>query len=207
MLANFYSMRGELQGQRELPEAIFGAKPNPHAMYEATRGMLANRREGTASTKERSAVRGGGRKPWRQKGTGRARAGSRRSPIWVGGGVVFGPHPRDYTIEIPKKVRHLALRSALSSKAGEERVTVLEDFVVGEPKTKEALKVLRQLKVGEETCLLLVDSPARTLMLATRNIPNLEVRRARDVTTYDVLLADRVLVTAKALDHLKEILG
>jgi large subunit ribosomal protein L4 len=121
--------------------------------------------------------------------------------------VTFGPHPRDFSRSLPQKVRHLALRSALSSKAAGDQITLIEDFVLREPKTKEALKMLHQLKVGSEPCLLLTDASSRTLLLATRNIPNLAVRRARDVNTYDVLLAERILLTVKGLDDLKEILG
>jgi large subunit ribosomal protein L4 len=154
------SATGDNVGVVDLPDEVFGIRPSHHAIYEAVRAYLANRRQGTASTRSRSEVAYSGRKPWRQKGTGRARAGTRRSPLWVGGGTVFGPHPRPYRVKLSKKLRALALKSALSVRATEGRITVLEDMVFEEPKTSRMAAALKALKVDEEKCLMVLGDEA-----------------------------------------------
>ncbi|MCH7759883.1 50S ribosomal protein L4 [candidate division TA06 bacterium] len=198
--APFISIEKESKEEKELPSEIFGLKPNGHVLYEAVRIYLANQRQGTASTKMRGEVRGGGVKPWRQKGTGRARAGSIRSPIWVGGGVVFGPKPRDYRSTLPKKVQRLALKSALSARAQKGEVTVLESLHLEEAKTKKMVEILNRLGL-KRGCLLVVKERDETLFRATRNLPHLRLMRARDINTYEVLHAFHVLLTQEALEE------
>ena len=193
---------GKSSGTRDLPEEIFGGEVNVSLMHQAVQAQLAGIRSGTASTKTRSEVRGGGKKPWRQKGTGRARHGSTRSPIWVGGGIVFGPKPRDYGQRLPKKMRSAALRSALASKAADDNVWVLDGFT--ETKTKAAASALRA--AGIEGRVLVVvnsdDEGAATVHRAFRNLAGAAFSYDRSLSTYDVLLADAVIYTAPAFDAL-----
>lgn len=198
---------GETKGEIELPRGLFGIKPSQHAMYEACKAYLASQRRGTASTKTRSEVRGGGRKPWRQKGTGRARHGSTRSPIWVGGGVAFGPKPRDYSYRIPKKMKRLALKSALSSKAGEAKLHIVEDFSFSEPKTKNMENILNVLGLKGKKTLLLLPSADENLLKSSRNLPYLTVKRAKDINCYEILNSEYLLVAVSALAQLKEVWG
>jgi len=200
-------IRGDTKGKIELPESLFGITPSQHAVYEACKTYLANRRRGTASTKTRSDVRGGGRKPWRQKGTGRARVGSIRSPIWVGGGVAFGPKPRDYGYAVPKKVRRLALKSALSAKAMEEKIHVIEDFSFEEPKTKKMEDVLGALGLKGKETLLLVSSFDQNVFKSGRNLPYLTMRAAKDINCYEVLRCEHLVVLQSAVSQLKEVWG
>lgn len=198
---------GGTKGEIELPKSLFGIKPSQHAVYEACKTNLASRRRGTASTKTRSEVRGGGRKPWRQKGTGRARIGSIRSPIWVGGGVAFGPKPRDYGYRIPKKVRKLALKSALSAKALEEKIHVVEDFSFSEPRTKTMEDVLRALGLKGKETLLLVSSFDENVFKSGRNLRYLTIKPAKDLNCYEVLRSEYLVVTQSVLAQLKEVWG
>jgi large subunit ribosomal protein L4 len=167
------------------------------------RHQLAAARSGTASTKTRSLVSGGGRKPWRQKGTGRARAGSTRSPLWRGGGTVHGPQPRDFDFKVNRKVRKLALRSALSARAEEERVMVLEDFTLSEPKTKLAAAIFQTLGV-EDYALLVLAEEDENLVKSMRNLPFVEVTWVWKLNTYDILASDRVIFTRSSLEKLQE---
>jgi large subunit ribosomal protein L4 len=189
---------GKSSGSRDLPEEIFGGEVNVALMHQAVQAQLAGIRSGTASTKTRSEVRGGGKKPWRQKGTGRARHGSTRSPIWVGGGIVFGPKPRDYGQRLPKKMRSAALRSALASKAVEDSVWVLDGF--SDAKTKAAASALRS--AGIEGRVLIVvnsdDEGAATVHRAFRNLAGAAFSYDRSLSTYEVLLADAIIFTAPA---------
>ncbi len=198
---------GDIKGEIELPKSIFGTKPSQHAVYEACKTYLANRRRGTASTKTRNEVRGGGKKPWRQKGTGRARVGSIRSPIWVGGGVAFGPKPRDYGYRIPKKVRRLALKSALSAKAIEEKVYMVKDFSFSEPKTRHMDGILKALGLRSKTVLLLLSSFDENVLKSGRNLPYLTIKFAKDINCYEVLRNEYLLVSESALTQLKEVWG
>ena len=202
-----YNMEGQEVGTANLNEKIFGVEPNHDLMHRYVVMYLANQRQGTAATKTRAAVRGGGRKPWRQKGTGRARQGSIRVPQWVGGGVVFGPQPRDHRQKMPKKARRNALRSALSAKAQGERVIVLDKLTFPEPKTKAMLTVLGNLNIADGKALVVTGEPDRTVVLSARNLPKVEARMALDLNAYDVLNYDYVVFTQGALDKIEEVLG
>ncbi|MDQ3914641.1 MAG: 50S ribosomal protein L4 [Actinomycetota bacterium] len=191
---------GASTGTRDLPDELFGGDVNVPLMHQAVTAQLAAARSGTASTKTRSEVRGGGKKPWRQKGTGRARHGSTRSPIWVGGGTVFGPRPRDYSVRFPKKMRRAALRSAFASKAGDGRVWVLDGFT--EPKTKTAAAALRAAGI-EGRVLVVLDADAdssATVDRAFRNLDKAAFSLSTSLGTYDVLVADHVIFTRDAFD-------
>lgn len=191
---------GNTTGSRDLPDELFGGEVNVPLMHQAVTAQLAAARSGTASTKTRSEVRGGGKKPWRQKGTGRARHGSTRSPIWVGGGTVFGPKPRDYSVRLPKKMRRAALRSALASKAGDGRVWILDGFT--ESKTKAAAAALRGAGI-EGRILVVLDAESdssTTVDRAFRNLAKAAFSLGSSLGTYDVLVADHVIFTSDAYD-------
>ena len=192
-------------GQVELSEAVFGAEVKPHLLHEVVVWQLAKRRAGTACTKIRKEVRGGGRKPWRQKGTGRARSGSRRSPLWRGGGTTFGPKPRDYNYNVPKKVKKAALRSALSSKLGEEKLTVLRGFDLESIKTKDFVAVLSNLAAGD--CLVVIPSADEMVEKSGRNVPLVKVLRAEGLNVYDILKHDRLLLLEGAVAGIEEALS
>jgi large subunit ribosomal protein L4 len=198
---------GQKNGEVTLPERLFGIEPNEHVMHEAVRTYLANQRSGTASSKGRSDVRGGGRKPWRQKGTGRARIGSTRVSHWIGGGLAFGPQPRDFSMKLPKKIRRLALRSALSTKAAGDEIKILENFKLAQVSTKEMAGLLRAIGVGDEKTLLVIREGNRELFLSARNIPNLRVSLARELTTYSLLWATTIVMTQGALETVEEVFG
>jgi len=187
-------------GERELPEELFGGDVNVPLMHQVATAQLAAARSGTASTRTRSEVRGGGQKPWRQKGTGRARHGSIRSPMWVGGGTVFGPKPRDYAVRVPKKMRRAALRSALASKAG--NVWVLDGFEGA--KTKAAAQALGKAGIGRRVLLVLdpQDEASRGIDRAFRNLAGSAFSLSGALSTYDVLAADAVIFTPRALEAL-----
>ena len=191
---------GKSTGDRDLPEELFGGDINVPLMHQAVTAQLAAARSGTASTKTRADVRGGGSKPWRQKGTGRARHGSTRSPIWVGGGVVFGPHPRDYSVRLPKKMRRAALRSALASKAGDGRVFILDGF--SDTKTKAASQALKAAEIEGRVLVVLdpEDEGSRTVDRAFRNLGNAAFSLIGSLSTYDVLVADAIVFTTGAFD-------
>lgn len=197
-----FSQTGEKTKQIDVPKEVFSYPVKEHLIYEAVVNYRSNQRRGTASTKTRAEVRGGGRKPWRQKGTGRARAGSNRSPIWRKGGVVFGPRKRDYTYRIPKKAKKNALKSALSMKFGENKILVLESLEFKEPKTKEGMRFLQNL--GLES-VLVIDSPEnKNLFFSLRNIPLVKAIGQNQVNVYDVLNYDSLVFTKKAFDSLVE---
>jgi len=203
-VANLFAHTGEAKGEVNLPEGTFGIEPNHHVMWEAVRNYLANQRQGTSAVRTRGEVRGGGKKPWRQKGTGRARVGTNRSVLWVGGARAFGPHPRDYSYRLPKRVRRLALKSALSTKAKEGEVLIVTDFKVDQPKTREIARVMKALQVSDQKCLLVVPDHDGDLARAARNIPNLETLEYRLLNTYQVLHADRVLIMESAVPRIEE---
>ena len=192
---------GKSTGDRELPEEIFGGNINVPLMHQVVTAQLAEARSGTASTKTRSEVRGGGKKPWRQKGTGRARHGSSRSPIWVGGGVVFGPHPRSYSKKVNKKMRAAALRSALAAKAGDGRIWVLDGFT--ETKTKAAAAALKAAGIEGRVLLVLdpQDENSSVVDRSFRNLGKAAFSLVGSVGTYDVLVADAVIFTSSAFDR------
>lgn len=198
-----YDIEGKKKGEAQLGDYFFGCEPNIPVMHLVVRRQLAAARMGTASTRGRSETRGGGRKPWRQKGTGRARAGSIRSPLWKGGGTVHGPKPRDHSFKVNRKVRRLALRSALSARAGEDRVMVLEDFTLSEPKTKLAASIFKALGV-EDYALLVLHEEDENVIKSMRNLPSVEVIDVDHLNTYDVLANDRVIFTMSSLKRLQE---
>lgn len=201
-----YNMEGKQIGDIELNEAIFGAKINEALMHQVVVNQLANRRQGTAATKTRSFVRGGGRKPWRQKGTGRARVGSIRSPLWVGGGVTFGPAPRNYSYRIPKKARRQALKSALSAKVRDGKLIVLDQLTIEQPKTKLMVNVLKALN-AEKKPLIVIGDWDTNIELATRNILKALLLKSSGLNVYDVLNHDQVIFTKDALTKLEEVLA
>ena len=184
-------------------DRAFGAEVKAHLFHQVVRMQLANRRRGTASTKTRGEVSGGGRKPWRQKGTGRARQGSTRSPVWRGGGVALGPKPRDYAYKLPKKVRRSALCSALSLKAQEGMLKVIDHIDIGEPKTKLMVGFLKALGV-EKTALILLSHDNPNVQLAARNLPHVKVLRIEGVNTYDLLAYDYLICAKECLMDLQE---
>lgn len=197
------NMNGEQIGEIELSERVFGAPVRPDLMHQVVRMHLAGARLGTHKTKRRSEVRGGGRKPWRQKGTGRARQGSIRSPQWKGGGVVFGPQPRDYSFSVPKKVRRLALYSALSSKLDEGKLMVLDQLQLSEVKTKHMAALLQNLKLGRA---LIVDATRESnVLLSSRNLPGIKYVAANGVNVYDLLRHDHLILTQAAVARVEEV--
>ncbi len=186
-----------------LDPAIFEIQPNDHAIYMAVRSIMANQRQGTHKVKSRGEVRGGGKKPFRQKKTGRARAGTTRSPIWVGGGSIFGPKPHDYVVKIPVKVRKLARRSALSYKAKDSAIVVVEDFSLKAAKTKELAGVLKAFSLVGKKTLFLTPRKDETLLRSGRNIPTLSVREAASASTYEILNNQVLLIQKSAVEALQ----
>ncbi|MDT8902686.1 50S ribosomal protein L4 [Anaeroselena agilis] len=202
-----YNMTGAQTGEIELNDAVFGVEVNEAVMHQAVVMQMANQRLGTAATKTRGLVRGGGRKPWRQKGTGRARSGSTRSPIWVGGGTVFGPQPRSYAYSMPRKARRLAIKSALSAKVQAGELMVMEDIAVKEPKTKTVISMLDSLKVGEDKALIIMASADENVEKSSRNIPGVKSITSMGLNVYDILYHDKVLITKDAVSKIEEVLA
>lgn len=197
-----YDIEGNEKGKVALSEYYFGCPVNIPVMHLVVRYQLAAARRGTASTKRRHEVSGGGRKPWRQKGTGRARQGSIRATQWVGGGRPHGPKPRDHHFKVNRKVRRLALRSALSARAQEDRIKVLEDFTFAEPKTKAAAEIFRNLGLNEDVLFVLAQEDENVIK-SMRNLPRVEVIEVEDLNTYDVLANDWVVFTLSSLEKLQ----
>ncbi|MCR5593808.1 MAG: 50S ribosomal protein L4 [Saccharofermentans sp.] len=200
---DIYNLSGAVTGSIELSDAIFGIEPNKHAIATVIRNQLANRRQGTSSTKTRSETRGGGKRPWRQKGTGRARHGSTRSAQYVGGGTIFGPKPRDYSYTVPKKIRRLALKSALSSKLADNKIIVVEDFNLDAIKTKEAVKALSDLKTSN--ALIVLDAKNENAELSVRNIPDVKSAQVNEINVFDIMKYDSLLVTKAAVEKIEEV--
>ena len=186
----------------ELKEEIFGIKTRPHLLHQTVVMQLNNRRAGTAATKSKGFVRGGGKKPWRQKGTGRARAGSIRSPLWVGGGTIFGPQPKDYSFRMPRKARREALLSALSQKNRDGKIIVVDKLELEEAKTRLMVKALAELKVT--SALLVISKPDEKVERSSRNIPALKVLRVEGLNVYDLLRYEHLVLTEGALKLLEE---
>jgi len=204
-----YSLEGQELDSIKLDSGVFDGTINRTAIYQVVNAFRAAQRQGLAATKTRGEVSGGGRKPWRQKGTGRARHGSIRSPLWRHGGVVFGPHPRDFSFEVPKKIKQLALKSSLNAKAQESNLVVVDDFKVDSPKTKEATRIFSLLKLApkktaKNSVLLLLDKIEKKERLALRNIGFLNFNLARETHTYEVILARKLLITRNGLKQLTE---
>ncbi|WP_143416238.1 50S ribosomal protein L4 [Geobacillus sp. E263] len=201
-----YNQSGETIGEIELNDSVFGIEPNKHVLFEAVIMQRASLRQGTHKTKNRAEVSGGGRKPWRQKGTGRARQGSIRAPQWRGGGTVFGPVPRSYSYKLPKKVRRLAIKSALSSKVLENNIVVLDNLTLEAPKTKEMVKILNNLSVDRKA-LIVTDDVNENLTLSVRNIPGVTVVTANGINVLDVLNHDKLVITKAAVEKVEEVLA
>ena len=201
-VVDVYDISRAKVGEATLRDDIFSVPVQGHIMHEVVTMQLACRRAGTASTKGRAEVRGGGHKPWRQKGTGRARAGSNRSPIWRGGGIVFGPKPRSYAYKVPKKVRRLALKMALSSKLANSQLIILDQYPFEAPKTKEFVKVLESLQVGK--ALFITAGDDQVLTLSSRNVPYVQVMRPEGLNVYDILRYDYLVVFQPAISQIEE---
>ncbi|MGN7457587.1 50S ribosomal protein L4 [Paenibacillus pasadenensis] len=201
-----FNVSGSQVGDIELSEHVFGIEPNSHVLHSAVLLQQAAERAGTHKTKGRSEVRGGGRKPWKQKGTGRARQGSIRSPQWVGGGTVFGPTPRSYSFKLPKKVRRLAIRSALSSKVIASELIVLDQLSFEAPKTKEFKAVLNNLKVGRKALVVTAEFE-NNVALSARNIPGVKFVAADGINVLDVLSHDQLIITKDAVEKVQEVLA
>jgi len=189
-------------GELTLPDEVFSYPIKEHLIYEAVVNYQANQRRGTACTKTRGEVSGGGRKPWRQKGTGRARAGSIRSPLWRKGGIIFGPKPRDYSYQIPKKAKRNALKSALSMKLRENKIIIVDNLELNEPKTKKGVEIIKNLEVNSG--LFIDTNKNKNLILALRNIPKIKAVGWEDVNIYDVLLYDKIIFSKRGFDGLME---
>ncbi|WP_332632904.1 50S ribosomal protein L4 [Halalkalibacter flavus] len=201
-----FNQAGSQVGDIELNDSVFGIEPNKSVLHDAVVMQQASLRQGTHKTKGRSEVRGGGRKPWRQKGTGRARQGSIRSPQWVGGGVVFGPTPRSYSYKLPKKVRRLAIKSALSSKVQAEEIVVLENLAFDAPKTKEMAAVLSSLSADRKALVVTADYN-EAVALSARNLPGVTFVTADGVSVLDVLKHDKLVITKDAVEKVEEVLA
>ena len=202
----FYDGEGKSTGEISVSKEVFGREPNQHVVHSALTWFLASRRRGTHSTKTRAEVRGGGVKPWRQKGTGRARVGSIRSPLWRKGGVIFGPKPRSYAYSLPKKLRKLALKVALSDKAKAGKVKIVEELKVPEPRTKLAAKLLKSLKATGKILMVLAEEN-KTFEQAARNLAGVKLISFKDLNIYDLLAAEWLLIEKKAMAGLEEVLA
>jgi large subunit ribosomal protein L4 len=198
-----YNMQGQQVEELELNDAVFGVDVNKNLLHRAVVTQLANKRQGTQSTLTRAEVRGGGAKPWRQKGTGRARQGSIRSPQWKGGGVVFAPKPRDYSKKMNKKERRIALKSALSAKVNDQKFIVVDELKLDEVKTKNMVNVLANLKVGK--ALIVLNNEEKNVVLSARNIPTVKTATTNTINVYDLLKYDVCIVTKNAVATIEEV--
>ena len=205
MNAKLFASDGSEKGTATLPDELFAQPVHEHLLWLSIKRHLGNQRQGNAKVKNRAEVSGGGRKPWRQKGTGRARAGSNTSPLWPGGGRAFGPRPRDYRSELPKKQRRAALISALSQKAGENAVTVVDALQFDAPKTREMAAVLRKLGLEGKRTLLVLDRADENLFKSCRNLRNLRLVPAHQLNAYELMHAERVLMTSGGLERVQEV--
>ncbi|MGM0470783.1 MAG: 50S ribosomal protein L4 [Bacillota bacterium] len=203
---DLYNTEGSQVGEVKLNQDIFDIEVNEHVVHEVVTAQLAARRKGSAATKTRGEVSGGGRKPWRQKGTGRARHGSIRSPIWVGGGTTFGPQPRSYDKKVPKKVKRLAVKSALTSKVREDELKVVDKFEFNTPKTKDMVKVLNSLEAKDKKVLIVTADKDDNLYKSARNIPEVNVLVANSINTYDLLDNEEIIITEDAIKKVEEVL-
>ncbi|MBO8169389.1 MAG: 50S ribosomal protein L4 [Thermoanaerobacteraceae bacterium] len=202
-----YNVQGEQVGDIELKDAVFGVPVNEPVIHQAVVAQLANRRQGTHSTKSRGEVSGGGRKPWRQKGTGRARVGSIRSPLWRGGAITFGPKPRDYRKRLPKKVKRLAIKSALSAKVEEGNLIVLDELSFEKPKTKEMVKVLKALNAEGKALVITEGKDNKNVVLSARNIAGVKPLSPENINVVDIVHYDKLLITKEAVRKVEEVLA
>jgi large subunit ribosomal protein L4 len=198
---------GASSGKIDLPDSVFGVEAKTSVLHEAVRSFLANQRQGTRATKGRSEIKASGRKPWRQKGLGRARSGSAASPIWVGGGVAHGTKTRDFSWRLPKKTRRLAIKAALSIKAREGSLKVVESLGVSEPKTKRAQELIKSLGLADTKCLFVLPAKSEDMIRATNNIPGVRTTVAKDVNAYEVLDSEVVVIDKEAVGQIAEVLG
>lgn len=206
MKLDVIDLNGKNIGTVEGDPKVFEEKKRPEALYQTLKWFLNSKRAGTHSTLTRSEVRGGGKKPWKQKGTGRARAGSIRSPLWRGGAVIFGPKPRNYGFSLPKKIRKLALRSALSDRAKSGALVVIDSIMLEKPKTSQMIGVLKNLNVQNTKALFVMDMVLENLKLASRNIKGLKIVKDAELNIFDVLDSKKIFITKKSVENLKEIL-
>lgn len=201
---NVYNMLGELVEEIELSENVFGVEINQHVVYEVVKNQLANKRQGTQSTKTRAEVKGGGRKPWRQKGTGRARQGSINAPHWTGGGVTFAPKPRDYSYSVPKKVKRLAMKSALTSKVQNNEIIIVDELKFDAPKTKEMVNLLNKLN-ADKKALIVMDTKDANVVKSASNIPNVQTTLVNTLNVYDILKYNSFIITKDAVRKVEEV--
>lgn len=201
---NVYNMLGELVEEIELSENVFGVEINQHVVYEVVKNQLANKRQGTQSAKTRAEVKGGGRKPWRQKGTGRARQGSINAPHWTGGGVTFAPKPRDYSYKVPKKVKRLAMKSALTSKVQSNEIIVVDELKFDAPKTKEMVNLLNKLN-ADKKALIVMDTKDANVIKSAKNIPNVQTTLVNTLNVYDILKYNSFIITKDAVRKVEEV--
>ena len=205
MTLEILNIDGKPSGKKvKLDDEIFGIQPNDHAIYLSVKAFLANQRQGTHKAKERAEVRGGGRKPWRQKGRGTARAGTIRSPLWIGGGTIFGPRPRDYRQKLPQKVKQLARKSAFSYKVKDEQLIIIEDFSFEKPNTKEFISMMEALNLNGKKILLLTGKTETNLYKSGRNVSKVSVMEASKVSTYDILNNQLLVLQHSAVDAIKK---
>lgn len=207
MSVSIFKIDGSKGSTVDLPETLFGQEPNEAVVHSYVTHYLTNQRQGNSSTKTRGKVSGGGIKPWRQKGTGRARAGSIRSPLWVGGGTVFGPSPKSYDVRLPKKQKRVAMISVLSDKARADRVKVVENLNLSDNKTKSFAAVLEVMELKGKKVLFLDEGKNSNCLLASRNIPGVKICRARLANAYDILDADYLVLTMSGLKEIEEVFG
>jgi len=199
------NIKGENIGEVSLRDNIFNTKVNKYLIQQVVKRYLANKRRGTASTKNRSEVRGGGAKPWKQKGTGRARAGTNRSPVWVGGGTVFGPSPRDYSFSLPKKMKVAALKSALSDKLKNKEIIIIDELLLKENKTSKMVEILKNLQASKKP-LIITEKEDTMIVLSVRNIKGAMVLPVSKINTYDLINQEKIIITKKALQKIEEVL-
>ena len=202
-----YNIAGQQTGEMELNDAVFGVDVNEAVVHQALVMQLASQRQGTAATKTRAMVRGGGRKPWKQKGTGRARAGSIRSPLWIGGGTTFGPQPRSYAFRMPRKARRLAIKSALTAKLQTGELLVLEGIQFEQPKTKQVVELLKNFGLDQRKALLITGEADEIVEKSSRNIPGVKALAASGLNVFDLLHHDKLLITRDAVARIEEVLA
>lgn len=202
---SLHNVEGKEIGEISLKDNIFNAKINKYLVHQVVKRYLAGKRRGTASTKNRSEVRGGGAKPWRQKGTGRARAGTNRSPIWVGGGIVFGPAPRDYSFSLPKKMKVTAIKSVLSDKLENKEIIIIDKLSLEKNKTNKMVEILKNLQAFKKP-LIIIEKEDNGIMLAVRNIKGAKILPVSKINAYDLVNQGKIIITKKALQQIEEVL-
>ncbi len=200
---NVYNTKGEVVGSLAIDQKIAGYEPKPHVVHDVVVAYLANQRSGTACTKTRNEINASTKKPWRQKGTGRARIGTRTSPLWKGGGTVFGPKPRDYSKNVSKELKRIALLSALSDKLNSDSMVIVEKFDFNKPKTKEFVGVLKNLDLNEKKVLVISAALDLNLIRSARNIPEVKIVNCNDVNTYELLDCEKIIIEKEAIEVIK----